>query len=238
MYNFYELFCAVSASTNINAIIMTMFILMMLTIIALSLTYISAYVSNSVFKTRLTGLLLKYIIVTIIMYIFIYIVEKIHYHNVSNIIKKGSYYIKNGLKSTELEKLISVSVNETVLFIYLIVVISVLTMALLYRKLRCSESICKTISKTTFWVVMLMSLTACKRSEEVIIEAPTSVYEDYPGSGAPTSKIIAILNKGTVAEFVYARYAKDCEYLKIRLKDGRTGYVGWDGKYSVYKNTQ
>lgn len=96
------------------------------------------------------------------------------------------------------------------------------------------------MGKIIIGVVMLIvaKLTGCKKTEVVVIEAPTSVYEDYPESGPPTSKVIAVLNKGETAEFIHARYAKDCEYLKIRLKDGRTGYVGWNGKYTVPRGTR
>ena len=85
---------------------------------------------------------------------------------------------------------------------------------------------------------MILSFVGCSKTHyAVIVEAPTSVYEDYPTDGPPTSKIIAILDKGETVEVIHTRYAKDAQYLKIRLKDGRTGYVGWNGKYKVVPKT-
>ena len=87
--------------------------------------------------------------------------------------------------------------------------------------------------------VMSFLLVGCKNANLVIlIEAPTSVYEDYPKGGPPDAKVIAILNKGEKVEVINSRWAKDFEYFKIRLKDGRTGYVGWDGKFSVESRTE
>jgi uncharacterized lipoprotein NlpE involved in copper resistance len=87
-------------------------------------------------------------------------------------------------------------------------------------------------------MLVAFSLIGCNKSDFIIVvEAPTSVYEDYPKGGPPTAKVIAILEKGETKEVLQTRYAKDCEYLKIRLQDGRTGYVGWDGKYNVVPKT-
>jgi uncharacterized lipoprotein NlpE involved in copper resistance len=87
-------------------------------------------------------------------------------------------------------------------------------------------------------MLVAFSLVGCNKTDfMIIVEAPTSVYEDYPGSGPPTTKVIAILAKGETKEVLQTRYAKDCQYLKIRLEDGRTGYVGWDGKYKIVPKT-
>lgn len=64
-------------------------------------------------------------------------------------------------------------------------------------------------------------------------ETPTPVYEDYPSSGQPRANVIAVLNKGEKAEIIHARYAKDAAYYKVRLNDGREGYVGWEGKFKI-----
>ena len=83
-------------------------------------------------------------------------------------------------------------------------------------------------------IFLALSFNGCNNPNQlVIIQAPTSMYEDYPKSGPPTAKVIAILNKGETAEVIHVRWAKDCEYLKVRVKDGRTGYIGWDGNYKI-----
>lgn len=87
-------------------------------------------------------------------------------------------------------------------------------------------------------VVVLLSIMSClfacnDAKFMIVVEAPTPVYEDYPKSGPPTSKVITVLDKGETRTVIHSRHSKDCEYLKIRLKDGQTGYVGWSGKYKV-----
>jgi hypothetical protein len=78
-------------------------------------------------------------------------------------------------------------------------------------------------------------LIGCNSGDFVLVaETPTSVYEDYPSGGPPRDKIIAVMNKGDTADVVHTRYAKDAAYYKVRLKDGRKGYVLWeDGKVKI-----
>jgi hypothetical protein len=87
-------------------------------------------------------------------------------------------------------------------------------------------------------IILTLVLLGCGHTNfTVVVEEPTSVYEDYPPGGPPTAKVITTLNKGDTAEVLRSRWAKDCEYLQIRLKDGRKGYVGWDGKYKLVHST-
>ena len=84
-------------------------------------------------------------------------------------------------------------------------------------------------------VLTVTTLMGCNSGDFVLIaETPTSVYEDYPSGGPPRAKVIAVMNKGDTAAIIHTRYAKDAAYYKVRLKDGREGYVLWeDGKVKI-----
>jgi len=93
-----------------------------------------------------------------------------------------------------------------------------------------TQLIC-TLGSAALTVVTLMG---CNNGDFVLIaETPTSVYGDYPSDGPPHAKVIAVMSKGDIAGVIYTRYAKDAAYYKVRLKDGREGYVGWDGKFKI-----
>ncbi|HRQ15366.1 MAG TPA: hypothetical protein PK205_18870 [Promineifilum sp.] len=67
----------------------------------------------------------------------------------------------------------------------------------------------------------------------LISEASTTVYEDYPTDGPPRAKVVGVMNEGDEALIIHTRYAKDAAYYKVRLQDGREGYVGSDGRFEI-----
>ncbi len=83
--------------------------------------------------------------------------------------------------------------------------------------------------------VMALSFTSCKKAETMIVaEEPTKVFKSYPDSGPPKqSEVLAVLNKGEFGDVIHARYSKDFMFYKIRLKDGREGYVWVGDKFRV-----
>lgn len=90
------------------------------------------------------------------------------------------------------------------------------------------------------WVFGVAALAAvgimsCKNEPEFVLiaEASTTVYEDYPTDGPPRAKVVGVMNEGDTAPVIHTRYAKDAAYYKVRLQDGREGYVGWDGKFKI-----
>jgi len=86
-------------------------------------------------------------------------------------------------------------------------------------------------------VTMILSLLSCNNTDSmVIVEEPTRVYKNYPDSGPPNqNEVITVLTKGETGAVIHSRYAKDAMYYKIRLKDGRKGYVMFGDKFRVEK---
>ena len=81
----------------------------------------------------------------------------------------------------------------------------------------------------------MLSFISCSKTELiVVVEGPTNVFKDYPQSGNPnTDSVITILNKGETGEVIHTRYSKDFMFYKIRLKDGREGFVQFGDKFKV-----
>ena len=97
------------------------------------------------------------------------------------------------------------------------------------------------LSKTIGLVTLLiLSLCSCSNADmQVIAEGSTRVYKDYPDSGIPNQdKVIAILNQSETGDVIHQRYSKDFMFYKIRLKDGREGYVWFGDKFRVVPRTQ
>lgn len=88
-------------------------------------------------------------------------------------------------------------------------------------------------------IALIMIVISCKNSEFIVVaEEPTRVFKSYPDSGPPKQdEEIAILNKGETGVVIHSRYSKDFMFYKIRLKDGREGYVWVGDKFSVVPET-
>lgn len=86
-------------------------------------------------------------------------------------------------------------------------------------------------------VMLILSLLSCKNTDmTVVAEEPTRVFKTYPDSGPPKQdEVITVLNKGEAGAVIHSRYSKDFMYYKIRLKDGREGYVWVGDKFKVEK---
>jgi hypothetical protein len=68
----------------------------------------------------------------------------------------------------------------------------------------------------------------------IIADEPLNVYSIYPESGMPSQdKVIAVLHKGEACSVIYIRHSKDFQFYKIRLKDGREGYVQFGDKFRI-----
>ncbi len=96
------------------------------------------------------------------------------------------------------------------------------------------------MGKMTFLIIgmsmlLVLSFLGCKETDTLIVaEEPTSVFKSYPDSGPPKqSEIIAVLSKGESCDVIHSRYSKDFMFYKIRLKDGREGYVWVGDKFRV-----
>lgn len=86
---------------------------------------------------------------------------------------------------------------------------------------------------------MILSLGNCSNTDKMVLaEEAIKVYIDYPSSGTPSQdKVIAVLNQGESGYIIHTRYSKDFMFYKIRLKDGREGYVWFGDKFKVVSKT-
>jgi hypothetical protein len=88
--------------------------------------------------------------------------------------------------------------------------------------------------------LILVNLSSCRGTKLTIVaDQPTKVYKQYPGSGPPhQDQVVTILNTGESADVIDEEFSKDYMFYKIRLKDGRIGYL-WlgDGFRVVPKNS-
>jgi len=81
---------------------------------------------------------------------------------------------------------------------------------------------------------MSFAVTGCKDTNSfVIIEEPTDLLSEPDWKDAPGNKVIALLQKGERGKVIHVRYSKDFMFYKIKLDDGRTGYVKFGDKFKV-----
>ncbi|MBF0474980.1 MAG: SH3 domain-containing protein [Deltaproteobacteria bacterium] len=88
-------------------------------------------------------------------------------------------------------------------------------------------------------IALVMGLISCKNTDMMVIAVePTRVFKSYPDSGPPKQdEVIAVLNRGEACAVIHSRYSKDFMFYKIRLKDGREGYVWAGDKFRVLPKT-
>jgi uncharacterized protein YgiM (DUF1202 family) len=86
-------------------------------------------------------------------------------------------------------------------------------------------------------VMLALGFTGCKNTDMMVVaEEPTKVFRGYPDSGPPKQdEVVAVLDKGESGTVIHSRHSKDFMYYKIRLKDGREGYVWVGDKFRVEK---
>jgi hypothetical protein len=83
--------------------------------------------------------------------------------------------------------------------------------------------------------IILFILTSCGGEKSMIIaDEPTKVYSEYPDSGMPKQdKVIAVLNENETSDVLQIKHSKDFQYYRVRLRDGREGYIQFGDKFRV-----
>ena len=75
-------------------------------------------------------------------------------------------------------------------------------------------------------MIMLFAASSCnEKRATVIIQKPTELLYKADIKDAPGNKVVCILRKGMTGKIVDTRYSKDFMFYKIKMGDGRTGYV-------------
>jgi hypothetical protein len=82
-------------------------------------------------------------------------------------------------------------------------------------------------------LLMLIGSSSCNSADSIVTaNGPVDVFETYP-KNEPGNKVIAVLNKGESAPVIHTRYSKDFMFYKVRLADGREGYVMFGDGFTV-----
>lgn len=86
---------------------------------------------------------------------------------------------------------------------------------------------------TFFLLVTSTALSSCSNVDMVVVvENTVEVFEEYP-KNKPGNKLIATLSKGNKAEVIHVRYSKEFKFYRVRLEDGREGYVMFGDNFRV-----
>lgn len=91
-------------------------------------------------------------------------------------------------------------------------------------------SLSKALMSIGFFLLMFGWFSGCNDSGKVIFYESTDVLQnpyplDYPSAKPIQNKVIAVLNRGDEALIITHNYGKDYLAYKVRLADGRIGYV-------------
>lgn len=67
----------------------------------------------------------------------------------------------------------------------------------------------------------------------IIIEGSTDLLSEPDTKDTPGNMVIATLQKGEKGKIIHTRYSKSFMFYKIKLDDGRSGYVMFGDKFKV-----
>ncbi len=77
----------------------------------------------------------------------------------------------------------------------------------------------------SFIIGGVMSCDGTTSVKLIVVEGPTKVLAKPECSSSEREKVIAVLKKGERAQVIGVEYPKACMVYKIKLADGRFGYV-------------
>jgi len=85
-----------------------------------------------------------------------------------------------------------------------------------------------------YLLIILMAILTMSCDEDryrgmAIAEGPTRVYSNYNEPDQDPKLSLVVLQKGESVDVLTKVYGKDSMYFKVRLKDGRTGYLLYHG---------
>ena len=88
--------------------------------------------------------------------------------------------------------------------------------------------------KTVVLCFIMLFLFGCAKKDRFVIQQTVTVYESYPYGGFDNeSKVIDTIHAGEVVEIIHVRYSKDAMFFKVRLENGKKGYILWGPKLGV-----
>ena len=101
------------------------------------------------------------------------------------------------------------------------------------------NSLCKLILAVGITICISGGIMGCNDIKDVIVvEGPTKVLSDPECSFYKGAKEIAVLDKGDKVTVIGVRYPKDCMVYKIKLADGRIGYITYGDNFKVIEENK
>ncbi len=86
-------------------------------------------------------------------------------------------------------------------------------------------------------MIIFFGASSCtEKRATIIIQEPTELLQKADIKDAPGNKVLSILGKGMTGKIVDTKYSKDFMFYKIKMEDGRTGYVMHGDNLKVISN--
>lgn len=83
-------------------------------------------------------------------------------------------------------------------------------------------------------ILLATAFLACHNANSfALIEGPTELLVEPEWKDAPGNQVITILQKGERGRVIHVRYSKSCMFHKIKLDDGRAGYIMFGDKFRI-----
>jgi hypothetical protein len=92
-----------------------------------------------------------------------------------------------------------------------------------------------TMSLVGFFLVACILAGCGDTTAFVVIEGPTHLLAKPDTEDTHGNKVVATLKKGEKGKIIHIRYSKSFMFYKIKVDDGRTGYVMYGDKFKVVK---
>ncbi len=88
--------------------------------------------------------------------------------------------------------------------------------------------------------LILFSVVGCSNTLLLIVEGPTKLLknpypDNYPSTNPQPNEIISMLKNGDEGEVLDSIYGKDYKAYKVKMKDGKTGYLINGDNFKVLK---
>ena len=81
-------------------------------------------------------------------------------------------------------------------------------------------------------------VVGCSSNLTVYIEGPTKLLKEpyplnYPSTNPQPNEIVTVLKKGDVGEVLSSDYGKDYKVYKVKMRDGKIGYLIYGDNFKV-----
>lgn len=83
------------------------------------------------------------------------------------------------------------------------------------------------------FVVGITLLGSKKKGTFILVQGPIKVLENPECSIEENVKVLTVLNKGERVRVLGVKYPKNCMVYRIRLADGRVGYITHGDSFKV-----